>query len=74
MVEIFIWFLMIFGPTAGIGLIYFGVKSNRKERIPFKFRDLFFRTKEYEKSGTVDIIEGVACMFGSMILMYYYFF
>ena len=73
MVEIIIWILMIFGTIAGIGTIYLGVKSNRKERIPFKFKDLFFRNEESKRSGTVEIIEGLACIFGTMILMYYYF-
>lgn len=72
MIKIFILILMIGGPVAGIILIISGAKENRVERIPFRLKDLFLRTPEYERSGTIRIVEGIATLFGSLILIYYF--
>jgi hypothetical protein len=74
MIKIILWFLIIGGPIAGFYLIFNGIKENKRERIPFKFKDLFFRTAEYDKSGTVKIIEGVGTVLASTYLAYAYIF
>ena len=74
MIEIFIWILIIGGPIAGFSLIFFGIKANKKEKFPFRLKDVFLRTSIHEKSGTIMIIEGAAIIFCSIIIMCYYFF